>query len=292
MDWLKDFAGRIETDAPLSRLTWFRLGGPARCLFHPHDVDALAGALRRGREECVPVNVLGCGANILVRDDGFDGVVVRLDEPAFREVFVEGESVRAGGGVDMMPLSRGLSAKGLSGLEPMAGIPSSIGGAVRMNAGGRYGEIADVVEKVAVMNRDGSVQEWSREQAGFGYRRSAVGDRVVLWAQFKLKEDDPRQVSRAYDEIFDQKMETQPLQDASAGCIFKNPPDASAGALIDKAGLKGATCGGASVSQRHANFIITRQGATASDVLRLIDLIRERVSERWGTELETEIEIW
>jgi UDP-N-acetylmuramate dehydrogenase len=99
-------------------------------------------------------------------------------------------------------------------------------------------------------------------------------------------------VSRAYDEIFDQKMETQPLQDASAGCIFKNPPDASAGALIDKAGLKGATCGGASVSHRHANFIITRHGATASDVLRLIDLIRERVRERWGTELETEIEIW
>ena len=292
MDWLDEFAGCVERDAPLDKLTSYRLGGRARAVFRPRDVDALAGMLRRGRQEDVPVKVLGGGANVLVRDDGFDGVVVRLDQPAFRDVKVSRNRVQVGAGADLMPLARKLSAQGLSGLEAMAGIPGTVGGAVRMNAGGTQSGIGDVVSGITVMDSAGQVDEWPRERVGFAYRHTALGDRIVLSVNLELTADDPRRVSQRYQEHFAAKTASQPLGEASAGCVFKNPPNASAGALIDQAGLKGASCGGARVSHKHANFIVARHGATASDVLRLIDLIREKIKKLYATELETEIEIW
>ena len=292
MSWWSEFASRIEFDAPLGPLTWFRLGGGARYLYHPPDAPSLASLMNRAKQEDVPVKVLGSGGNVLISDDGFDGVVVRLDTDTFRTVKRDGTSLDVGAGVDLMPLARRCSEQGLSGLEGLAGIPSTIGGAVRMNAGGRSGEFGTVVREVRVLDADGAIETWSHDRVGFGYRHSELGDRIVLSVKLELAEGDPHSVKRAFDEHFAFKQRTQPLTDKSAGCVFKNPTGHSAGALIDQAGLKGARCGQAQVSDRHANFIVARSGATASDVLHLIDVIRERVRRVFDIELEVEIDIW
>lgn len=284
--------GRIECDVPLGRLTWFRVGGSARFLFHPRDAEDLSALVRRARLEDVPVKVLGGGANVLVSDDGFDGVVVRLDAPAFsREVRCEG-GLEVGAGVELMPLSRRCSEQGLAGLEGLAGIPGTVGGAVRMNAGGRFGDFGSVVSEVEILSDDGLIERRTHDALRFGYRRCDVGDGIVLSARLALTQDDPDRVKKKFDECFEYKKASQPLADRSAGCVFKNPPGASAGALIDKAGLKGRAYRLAHVSKRHANFIVTEQGAKASDVLGLIDIVRERVANLCGVQLELEIDVW
>lgn len=246
----------------------------------------------RAREVSVPIKVLGRGANVLVSDDGFDGAVVRLDHSSFQKVTRRGTRLEVGAGVDLIPLARRCSAKGLSGLECMAGIPATVGGAIRMNAGGRFGEFSDVVRRVEVLRPEGAREFWTPGRCGFGYRRSNIGDNLVLSAELELSEEDPVRVRSRFEEYFEIKRATQPLADHSAGCIFKNPTGRSAGALIDQAGLKGTACGEARVSERHANFIVARRGARASDVLRLIDVIRERVRALFSTDLEVEIDIW
>lgn len=252
--------------------------------------------LLQAKQEEISVRVLGAGANVLIRDDGFDGVIVRLDQPAFRDVRLkENESdveVEVGGGADLMPFARECSERGWSGLEGMAGIPASVGGAVRMNAGGRNGEFGDVVKEVRVVRRDGRQETWSRNQIGFAYRRSNIGDATVVSATLKLRKDDPEKVRLRFEDCFDQKLKTQPIAERSAGCIFKNPAGHSAGALIDQAGLKGTTLGHAQVSKRHANFIVAQRGARSEEVIRLIDLVRDRVYRFCGTLLEMEIEVW
>ncbi len=273
-------------------MTWFRLGGPARWLCRPRDAEELARLVRRAREAEVPLKVLGGGANVLISDDGFDGVVVRLDQPAFREVRRDGQCVRAGAGVDLMRFSKECSEAGLSGLECMAGIPGSVGGAVRMNAGGRFGEIGAVVREVEVLHSDGRLETRPADRLGFGYRHSTLEDVIALSVTFKLSDTDPEATKGRFEEIFAFKTASQPLSAKSAGCIFKNPPGTSAGALIDRAGLKGTRRGGASVSTRHANFIVADVGARSSDVLFLIDLIRERVAREFDTALEVEVDIW
>ena len=292
MNWWSEFADEIEHGAPLGRLTWFRLGGPARYLFRPRDANELAAMVSRARREHVPLKVLGAGANVLIKDDGFDGVVVRLDSDAFRKTQWSGSTVAVGAGVDLMPLARECCRRGLSGLEGMAGIPATIGGAIRMNAGGRFGEFGRVVRDADVLRPDGTMETWTHHQLGFGYRSSALTDEVVLSAGLELEQDDPVRITTTFDECFDYKMSSQPITDCSAGCIFKNPPGQSAGALIDRAGLKGKSYGNAQVSKRHANFIVADSEATASDVLGLIDLIRRRVRDLYDTELEVEVDIW
>lgn len=292
MSWWNEFKPRVERDVPLGRLTWFRVGGNARFLFSPRDARDLAALMTRAREEGLAVKVLGGGANVLIRDDGFDGVVVRLDQPEFRAVQVEGTAVEVGAGVDLMPLTRRLSYQGLSGLEPMAGIPGTVGGGVRMNAGGPAGSLGDVVCAAEVLDSARAVETRSAERLGFGYRSSALEDCIVLSVRLELRPGDPQHCREDYDERLAGKTGSQPLRDKSAGCIFKNPDQAPAGRLIDQAGLKGARSGRAVVSDRHANFILAESGATASDVLRLIDLIRTRVRQQFGVELETEIDIW
>lgn len=292
MSWWSEFASRIECDAPIGRMTWFRLGGRARYLCRPRDAADLAALVRRTADENVPLKILGRGANVLISDDGFDGVVVRLDSDAFRSVKRNGSSIELGAGVDLMPLAKRCSEQGLSGLECMAGIPATVGGAVRMNAGGRFGEFGDVVRRVRLLRRDSTVETCEHEEVEFGYRRTALGDRIVLSVEIELKEDDPVKVKRTFDEYSQQKQRTQPLADNSAGCIFKNPVGSSAGALIDQAGLKGKRVGEARISEQHANFIVAEHGATASDVMGLINLVRDRVLRESGKELEVEIEIW
>ncbi len=292
MNWWREFADHMTHDAPLGRNTWFRLGGRARHTFAPRGADQLARLLDRAARVDQPVKVLGAGANVLVRDDGFAGVVVRLDAAPFQDARPTSHGFEVGAGVDLMGLSKRISRAGWSGLECMAGIPGTLGGAIRGNAGGRFGAIADVVRSVRTLTRAGVEEELTNEQMGFGYRRTRLGDRIVLSATLDMHREDPKETTRRFDEYFAYKRRTQPLGDNSAGCIFKNPPGQSAGTLIDGAGLKGTCCGAARVSEQHANFIVAERGATATDVLRLIDLVRGRVAVEYNTRLELEIDVW
>jgi len=252
--------------------------------------------LTRTASENVPVKVLGAGANVLVSDDGFDGVVVRLDAPAFRQINQDRDSdpdrFLVGAGVDLMPLSREKSYEGRTGLECMAGIPATVGGATRMNAGGARGEFGDVFQRVRVVNRDGSLEDRSRQMLEFGYRRSRLDGLIVTSVEIELPKADPKLSRKRFDAVMASKVESQPIAENSAGCIFKNPPGHAAGALIDRAGLKGTSVGDASVSERHANFIVAGQSASASDVIALIDVVREGVLREFDIELEVEIDVW
>lgn len=292
MRWWDDSDVPFERDVPLASMTWYRLGGPARRMAHPSRVQDLHRILERARDNDVPVKLLGGGANVLVRDDGFDGLVVRLDDETFSRLRIEGDRVHAGAGVNLTRLVRLCSRLGLAGLEGLAGIPGTVGGAIRMNAGGRWGQISDAVVSVEVVRPESGPQRLSREDIGFGYRSTSLDDALVTSALFQLRQQDPEDVYRRFREVWKVKTDAQPLDEHSAGCVFKNPGSGSAGQLIDRAGMKGQSCGGAVVSQRHANFIVARKGSTAGDVLRLIDRIREQVRDRFGTELELEIDIW
>ncbi|MFQ5496119.1 MAG: UDP-N-acetylmuramate dehydrogenase [Phycisphaerae bacterium] len=292
MNWWREFADRIRHDVPAGRQTWFRMGGPVRHLARPRDAEDLAAIVRRASAEGVPVKVLGAGANVLISDDGFDGLVVRLDAAPFRQIRRDGNTIVAGAGVDLMRLLKWCCGKGLAGLEGLAGIPASIGGGVCMNAGGRFGSFSDVVSRVWLIGDEGEVEGWDRSRLGFGYRGTNIGRRIVLAAELELVEEDPQRTRRHYEQCLGFKQRSQPLAQRTAGCVFKNPGEQSAGAIIDRAELKGASVGQARVSRRHANFIEAHPGATATDVLRLIDVVRKTVRQRSGIELELEIDVW
>lgn len=296
-----DLAVRVESDAPLAAHTWFGIGGRADVLVHPLHEDALATLMRRCHQSEVPVRILGSGANLLVADEGVDGVVVKLDAPAFRDVRSNAEGalgvLRVGAGADLAKLVQDCARRGLEGLSAMAGIPASAGGAIRMNAGGRYGAIGDVVHGVCMLLPDGSRVVYAREELRFDYRMSSLPGGVIVWCTLALTEDDPVRVRERVKEIFNYKKSTQPLADHSAGCMFRNPigPDGervSAGLLIDRAGLKGERVGGACVSDRHGNFITVAPGARTADIEALTRTIRARVRETSGIELETEVVFW
>jgi UDP-N-acetylmuramate dehydrogenase len=182
--------------------------------------------------------------------------------------------------------------RGLGGIEVLAGIPGSIGGAVRMNAGGIFGDFGSAIESVTLMDNDGDIFEKSKPELSFDYRQTNITTKIILAAQIKLYEADPQQLLKTVKEVWIYKKNTQPLNTKSAGCVFKNPRGMSAGAMIDRTGLKGTKVGGAVVSEKHANFIIAEKGCKSSDVISLIDTVRQKVKEKFDVELELEIEIW
>lgn len=282
----------VRTDVPLAEHTWLGIGGPAMYFVEPRTMDELSSVVKRCRENEVPIYVLGGGANLLVDDAGVKGAVVRLGEGEFKEISLIEGGVRAAAGADMGKLVLRCVREGFSGLEGLTGIPGSVGGCVRMNAGGAFGDIGNAVENVTVMNDDGEVFTRSRDDLAFAYRSTNITAKFIVGAEFKLAEDDPHRILKQVKQIWIYKKNTQPLATRSAGCIFKNPRGLSAGALIDKAGLKGKRVGGAFVSQKHANFIIADAGAKASDFLKLINIIRETVYKKFEVYLELEIEVW
>lgn len=292
MHWWSEFQPRVEHDVPLAPHTWFRLGGSARHVFHPESAEQLARFLRRARDEDVEVRVLGRGANVLVPDEGFDGVVVRLDDEVFREERWSGGVLHVGGGVDVWTLAKRCSDAGWSGLECMAGIPAWVGGAARMNAGGRFGSFGDVLASVTACDFNGRLVKRAAADCGLGYRTSNLSGVIVVEAALRLARDPSGDAARRFEEYSAIKKQSQPLAAHCAGCTFKNPPEGAAGAIIERAGLKGLRCGGAVVSDRHANFLVAGPGGTATDVMRLIDLVREEVLRREGIELELEVDVW
>jgi len=279
-------------DQPLAPHTWMKIGGPAQYLVRPRNVDELLEVVRLCHDEQIPVRVLGGGSNVLVRDEGVSGAVLQLVGESFGQIAIEGTTARAGSGALLSQLISQTVKAELAGLETLTGIPGTVGGALRGNAGGRAGDLGQFVESVTVMNAKGEISTRKGDDLWFGYRESNVDELVILEGSFRLQSGDSEEITRRMRKLWIMKKATQPLSFQSAGCIFKNPRGLSAGALIEQAGLKGIRVGEAEISDRHANFIVTNPGAKSDDVLRLIDLARSKVSEQFGVDLELEIKIW
>ncbi len=295
---LDELGVRCEQNVPIGPRTWYGVGGLAAILAHPAGVEHLAALARRCHESDVPLRVLGAGANLLVSDAGIGGVVVQLDEPFWRQVRTDGHTLVVGAGHDLMKLVLDTARRGLGGLESLAGIPATVGGAIRMNAGGAFGQIGPAVQHVVLMDETGRVLKRRGADLGFAYRRTHIRETIIIEAHFDLNKGDPDHLMRRVKEVFAYKKKSQPLAEHSAGCAFKNPPAVdggerlSAGSLIDQAGLKGHRAGGAQVSTKHANFVITHEGCTASDVLALMDQVQRKVEEQLGVRLEREVVVW
>ncbi len=297
----------VERDAPIP--TWFGVGGRAERLARPCSVEEL----RRCVEMDPRLRVLGDGANLLVDDDGVAELVVALRGAPFADVrWDSGHGappviVHAGSGANLPRLIVEAVRRGLGGIEGLGGIPATLGGAVMMNAGGKFGQIADVVERVHAVDRDGGVHAIGRDEIEFDYRRSGLDDLIVTGVDLRLTPADPAALRDRLREVMAYKKDSQPLKERSAGCCFKNPTltrdvdgigsrgeRVGAGLLIDRAGCKGLTIGGAGVSPGHANFIVAGPGGAgrAREVIAVMDEVERRVLERFGVRLEREVVIW
>lgn len=277
---------RLWMNEPLKAHTTFQIGGPAEELAAPESEEELLALLARA-----PALVLGAGSNLLVRDAGVAGLTVLLGKD-FARIEIEGETIFAQAGARLSHLAQQAMRAGLAGLEFAAGIPGSVGGAVAMNAGAYGGQISDVLEEARVAV-DGKIAVFPREAMEFGYRTSLPLARklVVAGARFRLHRDDPAAIAARMADFAQRRREKQPLSLPSAGSVFKRPEGHFAGALIEGAGLKGLRVGGAQVSEKHAGFIVNTGGATAADVLALVETIRARVREKYSVELELEIRV-
>jgi len=289
----------FERDVPLGPLTWYAIGGRASVLAHPRGAGEVAAIVKRCRDARAPIYILGKGANLLVADEGVSGVVMVLDEGELRDFKVDATRATAvaGGWADLEKLITATVREGLAGLEVLAGIPASIGGAIRMNAGGAFGSVGPLVRDVTVITPAGERRTITRDELRFDYRRSNVGDNIVVEATFELtRVSDQPALRQKLKEVMAYKKSTQPMAERSAGCAFKNPPkdrsERGAGKLIDDAGLKGLTIGGASVSHRHANFVVVNDAGTASDVLAVMREVQRVVKDKFGIELEREVVVW
>jgi UDP-N-acetylmuramate dehydrogenase len=279
---------------PLARYTWYKLGGPARFFAEPRDEVELAEVLAFCDDE-IDVYPLGLGANLLVSDDGVDGCVVRLAGEHWERVEIDGTTLTVGGGVSMAKLVKRCEREGLSGMECMAGIPGTVGGGLRMNAGGKFGDLSKHLVSLDVMNGNGSRRTLLRHEAGFGYRTSRIDAAFITSATFSLQAASPSDVVAKTRQVWNYKKDTQPMggrAGRSCGCAFKNPTGDSAGRLIEIAGLKGIRIGDAQVSDHHANFITAGPEARSKDVSDLIDLVRHRVEAVHGVRLHPEVRRW
>jgi len=292
MGLLTGFENVVRRNEPLAMHVWFQLGGHAEYYAEPENTDQLVELVHRCHDEDVEMRLLGQGSNILVRDEGVPGMVFHLSAPAFCGIRIEGRSIIAGGGALLGRTVTTAVHRGLAGLESLIGIPGTVGGALHGNAGTRSGNIGQWTIHATVLTGAGEICQRAGDELVFGYRQSSLDDLAILDAGCELEEDDPQDLARRMQKQWIIKKASQPMGHQSAGCVFKNPRGASAGELIDRAGLKGTRIGGAVVSDRHANFIVAEPECTSQDVLRLIDLIRNQVRDRMGMELELEMEIW
>ncbi len=283
---------RLRTRFPLSPLTTFRIGGPAALFLEPESEADILAVSEAVRESGVPVAILGKGSNVLVADAGFDGLVLRLGR-SYRWSARDGDRLTAGGSMPLPALAGVALAHELTGLEFGVAIPASMGGAVTMNAGAHGGELADVLESVDAFGlSEGTARRVPAPEAGFSYRRSAFArNTVVVGATVRLSPGEPSEIRARMDEAREWRRRTQPLAEPNCGSVFTNPPGDHAARLIDEAGGKGLRVGLASVSAKHANFIVVADGATAADVVTLIAAIQDLVAERSGVRLEPEVRI-
>ena len=280
--------GRLLRNQQLAELTWFRVGGPGQILFMPEEEDDLAYFFANLPSE-IPVTVIGLGSNLIVRDGGVPGVVIRLGR-GFGDIAVEGLNLRAGAAVPDVKVARAAQEAGLSGLSFLRGIPGGIGGALRMN-GGAYGrEVKDALLEARAVDRAGRVHTLSNDEMGFSYRHCAVSEGCVFTqALFRAERGDAALIAAEMEKITEAREATQPVRSRTGGSTFKNPPGQKAWQLIDAAGCRGLRVGDAQVSEMHTNFLINLGKATAADIETLGETVRRRVKETSGVELEWEI---
>lgn len=288
--------GEVRLDEPLKKHTTLQIGGPADAMVFPADLEDLRALIAFAHEKRVPWMILGWGSNVLVRDGGVRGIVFRLQKTFSRfEILDQTETealVEAEAGVPLPKIVEAGKQNGWLGVETLYGIPGSVGGTLKMNAGTRAGDISAFVEAITVLRPDGTLHTYPRKKIHFEYRSSNLpGKEIVVSGKFRFKKGDPAAVQEAVAKYQKKRHDSQPLDTANVGSVFKNPEKGFAAEMIDELGLKGVRVGGARISQKHANFIVNENGASARDVLVLIGLIRDKVKDELDVKLELEVKV-
>lgn len=285
------FRGRLLEQEPLARYTTYRIGGPAKYLLLPADVDDVQRGLEMAQNRNLPWVVLGLGSNVLVKDSGFPGVVIRLGKGLDR-FEMKGATAIVGAGMPIPILARRTAEAGFVGVERFVGIPGTVGGGIYMNAGCHGAEFSEVVTEITVMDAKGKIKQIARKQISFKYRASNLGPVIVLEAKLVLGEESPAKLKELQNRLFRWRKAGTPYDQPCCGSVFKNPSlTRTAGMLIDEAGLKGHTVGGAQVSNLHANYFINLGNATAADVQKLMEHVKKTVQKKTGVELEPEVRV-
>lgn len=298
MNYLKSsIKGNIRQAEKLGRHTSFRIGGPAKFWVEPKNESELKKIIIFAKKNRIRTFIIGGGTNVLANDEGFNGIVLHLASPSFKNIAIRGTTIKVGAGYSVSALVRFCCDKGLSGLESLIGIPGTVGGAVYMNAGGwsspLYKNIGDYIQSLRVMDYDGNIRILKKDKIKFGYRNSNLSSYIVLEAVLKLNREDSSILTSRCSKFLKMKRNKQVLDMPSAGCVFKNPDDFqfTTGQMIDMLGLKGTRIGGAEISRKHANFIINKKDASSADVMKLIEMVKKRVMDNYKIGLELEIKV-
>jgi UDP-N-acetylmuramate dehydrogenase len=289
---LKAFAGILQANASLAPYTQLKIGGPAEVFVQPNGLDELIGFVRLCFAKQLRFRILGSGGNVLVQDEGVRGIVLRLSSPTFTRISLEGRRLKAGCGAKLSSAIAHAAHAGLTGLEALVGLPGTVGGALLLNAGDSTSDIGQFVRRVEVLDNQAVVQMREHDDLRFTSTGAFLDDPLLLSAEFELDGDGPESIVKRLRKAWIQFKATQPFSYQAATRIFKNPPGLNAGVLIEQTGLVGTKVGAALVSDRNPNYIVAEPAATARDVLRLIDLIRTRVQERFHVELELALSVW
>lgn len=285
--------GTVKENERMAHHTTIKIGGPADLFVEPKNIDSLKKTMEIVRKYHVPWRAIGRGSNLLVSDEGIEGVVIKLGE-GLDELNIHETEVTVGGGYSLIKLATVISKQGLSGLEFAGGIPGTVGGAVYMNAGAHGSDMSRIVKKAQILFEDGTIEWLTNEQMEFSYRTSVLQKKrkgICVAATLEMKKGNRDEIVAAMQKNKDYRRETQPWNYPCAGSIFRNPLPQYAGQLIEQAGLKGYTIGGAKISEQHANFIVNAGRATAKDVLQLIDYVKKTIHDLYGVSLQTEVEI-
>ena len=289
MNWPREL--KIKPDYPLKDKTTFKIGGRAQFFCEPGNRGELSLLVKAAKDGKFPLFVLGAGSNLLVSDKGVKGLVIKLSSACFKKIMIKDEFVRVGSAVTLAGLAKSAKERSLCGLEFLAGIPGTVGGALAMNAGCWGKNFGDLVKEVEIMNQNGKIECLKKSQIDFGYRKSSLAKYIILSCLLKLEKGERAGIEKNTAGFMAHRRQTQDSAYPNAGCIFRNP-DVPAGKLIELCGFKGRNAGDAFVSQKHANFILNKGKASSKDVLRLMQLIRKRVKSKFKLNLQPEIKIW
>lgn len=289
---VNEFPGLVVPKADLTPFTIFKVGGPAELFAQPQSIKDLSAIVRAAGEHGVPFRILGVGGNVLIRDEGIKGLVLRLNAPVFTEVKAQGNRLRAGCGATISSLIAAAAHANLTGLEHLVGMPGTVGGALRHNAGGRGGDIGPFVRSVDVMDPRGTVVTRDRDELRFSPGSSNLDDPVLLTAEFELDAEKPDVIVKRLRKSWIQRKASHPFSYQAAGRIFKNPPGMSVAQMIEQVGMVGTKVGGAQVNERDANFFVVEPRSSSRDVVRLIEMVRAKIHEKFQIDLELEISVW